>query len=164
VALFRPVELTCYSKEPIQSQPQKVFPLAKFAVEARALGDLECRDDAPVDLLAGLSGSFARSPVSPPGLIEVRNKSVPLDGASIVKGPEAFRGFLLPAGSGQSGRAVHSSCNVTIQLRDSTASWQEEMSGPLNAARKSFRQRHQHPKKILFLLEVDDKGILRMKI
>jgi hypothetical protein len=104
VALFRPVELTCYSKEPIQSQPQKVFPLAKFAVEARALGDLECRDDAPLDLLAGLSGSFARSPVSPPGLIEVRNKSVALDGVSIVTGPEAFRGFLLPAGSGQSAR------------------------------------------------------------
>ena len=29
------------------------------------------RDDTPLDLLAGLSGSFARSPIFPPGLIEV---------------------------------------------------------------------------------------------
>jgi hypothetical protein len=30
----------------------------KFALEADALGDLEARDDAPLDLLAGFSGSF----------------------------------------------------------------------------------------------------------
>jgi hypothetical protein len=32
--------------------------LAIGAFKAQALGDLECRDDAPLDLLAGLSGPF----------------------------------------------------------------------------------------------------------
>ena len=45
--------------------------MAKFALEAHALGNLERRDDTRVDLLAGLSGTFARSPILPPGLIEV---------------------------------------------------------------------------------------------
>ena len=62
------------------SDPQQVLPLAKVALEAHALGNLEARDDAPLDLLAGLSGRFARSPIFPPGLIEVRDKSVALDG------------------------------------------------------------------------------------
>ena len=39
-----------------------VLPLAKIALEAHALGYPEARDDAPLDLLAGLFGSFARSP------------------------------------------------------------------------------------------------------
>ena len=56
-----------------------MFPLAKFAFKAHALGDLECRDNAPLDLLAGLSSSFAGPPVLPAGLIEVSNKSVALD-------------------------------------------------------------------------------------
>jgi hypothetical protein len=33
--------------------------LSKIALEAHALGDLEARDDAPLDLLAGLSGALA---------------------------------------------------------------------------------------------------------
>jgi len=37
------------------SDPQEVLPLAKLALEAHALGDLECRDHAPLDLLAGLA-------------------------------------------------------------------------------------------------------------
>ena len=40
-----------------------MFPLAKVALEAHALGDLEVCDDAPLDLLAGFSSGFARSPV-----------------------------------------------------------------------------------------------------
>jgi hypothetical protein len=43
-----------------------VFPLAKLALEAHALRNLEARDHASLDLLAGLSGGFARSPVRPP--------------------------------------------------------------------------------------------------
>jgi hypothetical protein len=37
---------------------QQVLPLAKVAVEAHALGDPKRRDDASLDLLAALSGSF----------------------------------------------------------------------------------------------------------
>jgi hypothetical protein len=33
---------------------QKVFPLTKIALEAHALGDLKCSEDAPLDLLASL--------------------------------------------------------------------------------------------------------------
>jgi hypothetical protein len=40
---------------------QQVLPLAKFASKSHALRDLEARDDAPLDLLAGFPSSFARS-------------------------------------------------------------------------------------------------------
>ena len=40
-------------------QPAEGAPLPKFALEADAFGDLECRDDAALDLLAGLSGVLA---------------------------------------------------------------------------------------------------------
>jgi hypothetical protein len=53
------------------SNTREALPVAKFALKANALGNLECRDDAPLDLLAGFPGSFAGSPVRPPGLIEV---------------------------------------------------------------------------------------------
>ena len=46
------------------SDPQEALPLAKVALKAHAFGDLEYRDDTPLDLLAGLSGGFARSPIS----------------------------------------------------------------------------------------------------
>ena len=65
------------------SNPQEVLPLAKIALKAHALGNLERRDHAPFDLLAGLSGSFAGPPIFPSGLIEVRNKSVALDGCRL---------------------------------------------------------------------------------
>jgi hypothetical protein len=42
---------------------QQVFPLAEIALEAHALGDLKRRDDSSLDLLAGLSSCFVRSPV-----------------------------------------------------------------------------------------------------
>ena len=45
------------------TNPQQVFPLAKIAFEFQALRNLEARDDAPLDLLAGLPGSFARSTI-----------------------------------------------------------------------------------------------------
>jgi hypothetical protein len=48
-------------------------------LEAHVLGDLETRDDTPLDLLARFPGCFARSPILPPGLIEVGNKSVVLE-------------------------------------------------------------------------------------
>ena len=35
------------------TDPQQVLPLAKFALEAHALGKPEARDDAPLDFLAG---------------------------------------------------------------------------------------------------------------
>jgi hypothetical protein len=38
------------------SDPQQVFPSAKVILEAHTLGDLECRDDTPLDLVAGLAG------------------------------------------------------------------------------------------------------------
>ena len=41
------------------SNSQQVLPLAKFAFEPHALGDLKRRDDATLDLLAGLSGALA---------------------------------------------------------------------------------------------------------
>jgi hypothetical protein len=44
------------------ANPQQIFPLAKVALEANALGNLKRRDNAPLDLLAGLPGSFAGSP------------------------------------------------------------------------------------------------------
>jgi hypothetical protein len=39
------------------SDPQQVFPLLKVALEAHAFGDLKGRDDARLDLLAGLPGA-----------------------------------------------------------------------------------------------------------
>ena len=57
------------------SNPQHVLPLPEFALEAHAFSDL------PLDLLAGLCGGFARSPILPAGLIKVGNKSVALTGA-----------------------------------------------------------------------------------
>ena len=42
--------------------------MPKFALKAHALGDLEARDDAPLDLLAGCASSLARSPILCPGL------------------------------------------------------------------------------------------------
>jgi hypothetical protein len=37
------------------ANPQQVFPPAKLTLEAQALSDLKCSDDAPLDLLASLS-------------------------------------------------------------------------------------------------------------
>ena len=45
------------------------------------LGNLEGRDDAPLDLLAGLTGCFACPSILPLGLIEVRNESSRSTGA-----------------------------------------------------------------------------------
>jgi hypothetical protein len=42
------------------SNTREALPVAKFALKANALGNLECRDDAPLDLLAGFPGSFRR--------------------------------------------------------------------------------------------------------
>jgi hypothetical protein len=49
--------------------PQQVFPLARIALEAHAFGNLKGRDEAPLDLLAALSGPIASHPVfsSPTG-------------------------------------------------------------------------------------------------
>jgi hypothetical protein len=44
------------------ANPQQVFPLAKVALEAHALRDLEGGDDAALDWLAALSSALARLP------------------------------------------------------------------------------------------------------
>jgi hypothetical protein len=62
------------------SDLQQVLPLAKFTLKAHAFCNLEARDDTSLDLLARLSGSFARSSVFPSGLVEGRNESAALDG------------------------------------------------------------------------------------
>jgi hypothetical protein len=51
-------------------------------------GDPKCRDNSPLDLLAGLASSFAGSPILSAGLIEVRDKSVALDGCRLKQGQE----------------------------------------------------------------------------
>jgi hypothetical protein len=47
------------NSEPLFANPQQVLPLAKVTLEAHALGDLEARDDTPLDLLTGLPGALA---------------------------------------------------------------------------------------------------------
>jgi hypothetical protein len=37
------------------SDPQQILPLAEFSLKAHALGNLEARDDAPLDLAPPLS-------------------------------------------------------------------------------------------------------------
>ena len=82
--------------------------MTKVALESHTFRNLEARDDAPLDLLAGLPGSLAGSPILPSGLIEMRDESVSL--ASIVAGPTNFRESLWPVRSGQS--ELHGSCIV----------------------------------------------------
>jgi hypothetical protein len=65
----------------IISNSHQILPLAKLALEALAFGHLKRRDDTSLDWLAGLSRSFARSPIRPAGFDRVRNKSVVLDGS-----------------------------------------------------------------------------------
>jgi hypothetical protein len=67
----------------INLQPATVPPIGEFTLKAQALGDLEARDDAPLDLLAGFASSFAGPPILPAGLIEVGNKAVALDGCRL---------------------------------------------------------------------------------
>ena len=45
--------------ESLVANPQQVFPLAEIAPEAHAFGNLEGGNQAPLDLLAGLSSAFA---------------------------------------------------------------------------------------------------------
>ena len=68
--------------------PQQVLPLTEIALKAHAFPNAEARNDAPLDLLAGLSGSFARSVKLPPGLIMVRNKLVATQQALIEVGQQ----------------------------------------------------------------------------
>jgi hypothetical protein len=44
--------------ETLIADSQQLLPLAIVALKAHALGDPEARNDAPLDLLAALSGSF----------------------------------------------------------------------------------------------------------
>ena len=59
-----------------------MLPLAKFALEPDTLGYQECRNDAPLDLLAGFPSSFARSTVVQAGF------------GSVPRAPDLF---ILPA-------------------------------------------------------------------
>jgi hypothetical protein len=54
--------------------------LPEVSLEAHAPGDLEGRDDAALDGLAALSGTFARQPVFPAGAVEVSRELVVLAG------------------------------------------------------------------------------------
>ena len=63
------------------------------ALDGIALGDLKRRDNTSLDLLAGLSSGFARPPVCPPRLIEVRNETVALDGCRLKEGQQLFEGL-----------------------------------------------------------------------
>ena len=60
------------------SDPQNVLPLAKLALEA-ALRNLERRDDAALDLLAGLACAFAHRPILSTRLV-VGNEPIALSG------------------------------------------------------------------------------------
>ena len=51
-----------------------MLPLPELTLEAHAPGDLESRDDAALDLLAGFASRLACSTVFPPSLIEMRIK------------------------------------------------------------------------------------------
>ena len=68
---IRPFPLTAVNFPVLNLRSAVVLPLAKFALKAHALGDPEACDDAPLDSLAGLPGSLARSSVFPSRLIEV---------------------------------------------------------------------------------------------
>jgi hypothetical protein len=59
-----------------QSQSAARAPIGEIALEAKAFGNLKGRDEATLDLLPGFACRFARSPILPPGLIKVGNKSV----------------------------------------------------------------------------------------
>jgi hypothetical protein len=72
--IFAPLCDLSKSSTVLFADPEQVLPLAKIALKAHALGNQEACDDTPLNLLSGLSGSFAGSPVFPSGLIEVRNK------------------------------------------------------------------------------------------
>jgi hypothetical protein len=60
--------------------PQEFLPLTKVALETHACRNPETRDDAPLNLLPGFSGSLARSPILSSGWIEMRSKPIVSDG------------------------------------------------------------------------------------
>ena len=72
------------------AHPQQLLPLPKVALEAHALRDPEARDDIPLDLFPGLPGGFARPPKLPSRLIEMRDKSIVLDGCGVKEGGQLF--------------------------------------------------------------------------
>jgi hypothetical protein len=52
--------------------------LAKVALEAQALRDLECRDDGALDLVVSLASSTEDKPIFPARLVQVRGEFVVL--------------------------------------------------------------------------------------
>ena len=63
---WKPVDCARGARKPCSiSDSHQVLPLAKLALKAHACRNPETRDDAPLDLLARLSGSFAGSPILP---------------------------------------------------------------------------------------------------
>jgi hypothetical protein len=92
------------------SNLQQVLPLAKFAFEAQALDDLEARDDASLDLLAGFPGALANRPVFPARRIEVSRESVVLAGLQL---RQQLLDCLLHLREFRNERlSVHLSCNI----------------------------------------------------
>ena len=62
---------------------QQLLTLAKLALKPMLSATRNVEIEAAFDLLAGLPGSFARPPILPPGLIEMRNESVAFDGCRL---------------------------------------------------------------------------------
>ena len=79
MAPLKQVILTTHTSR-LFANPEKMFPLSKFAVEANAFRSPKARDCAPLDFLAGFASGFARPPILPSGLIKVGNKFVALHG------------------------------------------------------------------------------------
>ena len=79
-----------------------MLPLAKFALEAHALGNPEAGDYASLDFLAGgLPALFAGFTDTPFGTDKAGDKSFAFDGVSIEAGSAAFRESVCSAVSDQ---------------------------------------------------------------
>jgi hypothetical protein len=98
----------------------RLFPLAKNSpLKPMLSATLEARNDAPLDLLAGFSCCFARPSVSPPGLIQLGNKSIAFDGCRLKYGQQLFEGLSRFLYLLNQGRSVHSIVKYHDTIYDS---------------------------------------------
>jgi hypothetical protein len=74
-----------------------VFPPAKIALEAQALGDLKCSDQATLDLLSAFAGSIASWAVFPARPVEVSGEFAAVPGSAALVGRHPLRHFELAA-------------------------------------------------------------------
>ena len=88
--------------------------MAKVALEAHALGNLELEiTHRSIRFLDFPAVSQVRR-YSPSEIDRGEKQISPVPRTPIEVGPVTFREFPLLAGSGQLGRSVHISCNITI--------------------------------------------------